>query len=110
VGQSVTKIAELANITIPEDSKLLIAEVENIGFNEPLSYEKLSPILAMYRATTFEEATEKAAKLVEFGGKGHTSCIYISPEKHNLIEYFEEKMETSRVLVNTPSSQGAIGD
>jgi len=110
VGQSVTKIAELANITIPEDSKLLIAEVENIGFIEPLSYEKLSPILAMYRATTFEEATEKAAKLVEFGGKGHTSCIYISPEKHNLIEYFEEKMETSRVLVNTPSSQGAIGD
>ncbi|BAQ64446.1 bifunctional acetaldehyde-CoA/alcohol dehydrogenase [Geminocystis sp. NIES-3709] len=110
VGQSVTKIAQLANITIPHDSKLLIAEVENIGFDEPLSYEKLSPILAMYRSNTFEEATEKASKLVEFGGKGHTSCIYISPEKQDLIEYFEERMDTSRVLVNTPSSQGAIGD
>lgn len=110
VGQPVTKIAELAGFTLNPDSKVIIAEVEKIGFDEPLSYEKLSPILAMYRANDFEEATEKASKLVEFGGKGHTSCVYISPEKHDLITYFEEQIETSRVLVNTPSSQGAIGD
>lgn len=110
VGQSVQKIAQLANITIPADTKVLIGEVEKIGYDEPFAYEKLSPILAMYRADTFEDATEKAAQLVEFGGKGHTSSIYISPDKHKEIAYFESKMETARVLVNTPSSVGAIGD
>jgi acetaldehyde dehydrogenase/alcohol dehydrogenase len=110
VGQSVQKIAQLANITIPTDTKVLIGEVEKIGYDEPFAYEKLSPILAMYRADTFEDATEKAAQLVEFGGKGHTSSIYISPDKHKEITYFESKMETARVLVNTPSSVGAIGD
>ncbi|RMD67907.1 MAG: bifunctional acetaldehyde-CoA/alcohol dehydrogenase [Cyanobacteria bacterium J149] len=110
VGQSVQKIAQLANITIPADTKVLIGEVEKIGYDEPFAYEKLSPILAMYRADTFEDGTEKAAQLVEFGGKGHTSSIYISPDKHKEIAYFESKMETARVLVNTPSSVGAIGD
>ncbi|MGI0479972.1 bifunctional acetaldehyde-CoA/alcohol dehydrogenase [Geminocystis sp. CENA526] len=110
VGQSVQKIAQLANITIPADSKVLIGEVEKIGYDEPFAYEKLSPILAMYRADNFEDGTEKAAQLVEFGGKGHTSSIYISPDKHKEIAYFESKMETARVLVNTPSSVGAIGD
>ncbi|MBF2058237.1 MAG: bifunctional acetaldehyde-CoA/alcohol dehydrogenase [Cyanobacterium sp. T60_A2020_053] len=110
VGQSVLKIAELANIIIPPETKLLIAEIEKIGFDEPLSYEKLSPILAMYRAENFEDGTNKAAQLVEFGGRGHTSVIYIAQDDHEKIEYFEERMQTSRVLVNTPSSMGAIGD
>ncbi|WP_069790285.1 bifunctional acetaldehyde-CoA/alcohol dehydrogenase [Cyanobacterium sp. IPPAS B-1200] len=110
VGQSVIQIAELANIVIPPESKVLIAEVEDIGINEPLSYEKLSPILAMYRARDLEDGTAKAAKLVEFGGRGHTSVIYIAQDDHEHIEYFEARMETSRVLVNTPASMGAIGD
>ena len=110
VGQPLSKIAQLAGLTINPDSKLLIAEVDTIGVNEPFSYEKLSPILAMYKAENFEQATEKASQLVEFGGKGHTSVIYINPENHDRINYFEERMETARVLVNTPSSVGAIGD
>lgn len=110
VGQPVTKIAQLAGFTLNPETKVLIAEIEKIGVDEPLSYEKLSPILAMYPAENLEQATAKAAQLVEFGGKGHTSVIYVSPEKHDLINYFEERMETSRVLVNTPSSVGAIGD
>ncbi len=110
VGQPVTKIAELAGFSLKPDSKVLIAEIERIGVDEPLSNEKLSPILAMYRAENFEDATDKAAQLVEFGGKGHTSVIYISPEKKDRIEYFEGRMDTARVLVNTPSSVGAIGD
>lgn len=110
VGQPVSKIAQLAGFSINPDSKVLIAEVESIGVDEPLSYEKLSPILAMYRAETFEDATDKASQLVQFGGRGHTSVIYIDQERHDRISYFEERMETARVLVNTPSSVGAIGD
>lgn len=122
VGQSTEKIAELAGIDLskashddgvtllPAPPKVLIAEVEDIGTQEPFAYEKLSPILGMYRAKNFEEAVAKAEVLVEFGGKGHTSVLYTKPDNLDHIRYFESKIETSRILINTPSSQGAIGD
>ncbi len=110
VGQSVETLANLAGITIPPGTRVLIGEVEDIGANEPFAYEKLSPILAMYRAKDFQEAVEKADALIDFGGHGHTSVLYTAPANHEHINYFESKMETARVLINTPSSQGAIGD
>ncbi|GCL35284.1 aldehyde-alcohol dehydrogenase [Sphaerospermopsis reniformis] len=110
VGQTVAKLAEMAGVEKAKESKLIIAEVEEIGTTEALSYEKLSPILAMYRAKTFSEAVDKAEKLIEFGGLGHTSVLYTAPENRDHITQFENTLHTSRVLVNTPSSQGAIGD
>jgi acetaldehyde dehydrogenase/alcohol dehydrogenase len=110
VGQPVQKIAELAGFTIPDRTRVILAEVEEIGSTEPFSYEKLSPILAMYRANNFDEAVEKAEKLVELGGRGHTAALYTSIFESDHIKQFEDKVEASRVLINTPSSQGAIGD
>ena len=125
VGQSVEKIAQIAGFQLksevsgcekdtycplPSSYKTLIAEVESIGKTEPFAYEKLSPILAMYRAETFEEAVDKAEQLVEFGGPGHTGVLYSSPADSDKIVYFENAIKTARVLINTPSSQGAIGD
>ena len=110
VGQSVAKIAELANITIPEGTKVLIGEVDRIGSEEPFSWEKLSPILALYRAASFEEVVAKAEALIIFGGRGHTSVLYTNPSNRDRIDYFESHVSTGRVLINTPSSQGAIGD
>jgi acetaldehyde dehydrogenase/alcohol dehydrogenase len=110
VGQPVEKIAALADITLPENTRVIIAEVEDIGTTEPFAYEKLSPVLAMYRAQTFEEAVDKAEKLVEFGGRGHTAALYTNPNNLEHIKRFEDTVETARVLINTPSSQGAIGD
>ncbi len=110
VGQSVQKLAALAEITIPKDTRVLIGEVENIGLDEPFSYEKLSPILAMYRAQNFQDGVEKAEKLVAFAGRGHTAVLYTSPDNRDHIKRYEDQVETARVLINTPSSQGAIGD
>jgi acetaldehyde dehydrogenase/alcohol dehydrogenase len=110
VGQPVDKIAGLADITLPENTRVIIAEVDDIGTTEPFAYEKLSPVLAMYRAQTFEEAVDKAEKLVEFGGRGHTAALYTNPNNSEHIKRFEDTVETARVLINTPSSQGAIGD
>ncbi|MBO9999657.1 MAG: bifunctional acetaldehyde-CoA/alcohol dehydrogenase [Cyanobacteria bacterium SID2] len=110
VGQPVEKIAELADVQIPVGTRVLMGEVENIGGDEPFAYEKLSPILAMYRAQHFEEAVDKAEALVEFGGRGHTAALYVNPSQSDRIKQFEDKMQTARVLINTPSSQGAIGD
>jgi acetaldehyde dehydrogenase/alcohol dehydrogenase len=119
VGQSVDNLAKLAGISLPNDTdssqapkiyKVLIGEVETVGEGEAFAYEKLSPILAMYRASNFPEAVDKAEKLVEFGGLGHTSVLYTNPANLDDIAYFENKMKTGRVLINTPSSQGAIGD
>ncbi|MBD2196893.1 MULTISPECIES: bifunctional acetaldehyde-CoA/alcohol dehydrogenase [Calothrix] len=118
VGQSVETLANLAGISLPKDDnlttqkihKVLIGEVENIGDSEPFAYEKLSPILAMYRAADFHDAVDKADKLIEFGGLGHTSVLYTNPDNLDDIAYFENRMKTGRVLINTPSSQGAIGD
>ncbi|PPS44873.1 bifunctional acetaldehyde-CoA/alcohol dehydrogenase [Chroococcidiopsis sp. TS-821] len=109
VGQSVEKIAQIADLKIPK-AKVLIGEVEDISKNEPFAYEKLSPILAMYRAESFQKAVDKAVQLIDFGGRGHTSVLYTDPANKEHIDYFESMVETARVLINTPSSQGAIGD
>ena len=110
VGQPVQKIAEEAGFSVPKDTRVIIGEVEAIATDEPFAYEKLSPILAMYRAKDFEDAVQKAEQLVQFGGRGHTAALYTSPANVEHIKRFENTVETARVLINTPSSQGAIGD
>jgi len=111
VGQSAYKIANMAGITVPEESKVLIGEVESVGIEEPFAHEKLSPVLAMYRAEDFEDAVSKAEILVEHGGFGHTSSLYTDPIKSkDRIEKFGLLMKTGRVIVNMPSALGAIGD
>ena len=111
VGQKVHKIAELAGVSAPENTKILIGEVENVDLSEEFAHEKLSPVLAMYKSSSFDDALEKAYRLIEDGGLGHTSSLYVNTvtEKEK-IEKFYSKMKTCRVLVNTPSSQGGIGD
>ncbi|MBS9438156.1 bifunctional acetaldehyde-CoA/alcohol dehydrogenase [Photorhabdus noenieputensis] len=111
VGQPATKIAEMAGINVPERTKILIGEVSLIDETEPFAHEKLSPLLAMYWGNSFEDAVEKAEKLVEMGGIGHTSCLYTDQDNQAArIKYFGDKMKTARILVNTPASQGGIGD
>nr|WP_255552877.1 bifunctional acetaldehyde-CoA/alcohol dehydrogenase [[Phormidium] sp. ETS-05] len=110
VGQSIQTLAGLAGISVPEDTRVLIGEVEDIGEAEPFSYEKLSMILAMYRGRDFHDAVQKADRLVQFGGRGHTAVLYTAPSNSQHIQEFESRMQAARVLINTPSSQGAIGD
>ena len=111
VGQKAHTIAELSGINVPENTKILIGEVESVELSEEFAHEKLSPVLAMYRATSFDEAIEKAEKLIEDGGLGHTSSLYVNTRTETeKIEKFSHRMKTSRVLINTPSSQGGIGD
>jgi acetaldehyde dehydrogenase/alcohol dehydrogenase len=110
VGQSVQKIAELCEINIPKDAKLIIAEVVSIGTLEPLSYEKLSPILAMYKGVGFSDSINKAQSLVQFGGQGHTAVLYTNEIDRKNLTIFENTINTVRLLVNTPAAQGAIGD
>ncbi|MDU5110725.1 MAG: bifunctional acetaldehyde-CoA/alcohol dehydrogenase, partial [Clostridium sp.] len=111
VGQSAYKIAEMAGINVPESAKVLIGEVESVELEEPFSHEKLSPILAMYKVKSYEEALEKAGRLIELGGMGHTSILYTDQLKsRDRILQFGEKMKTARTLINMPASQGAIGD
>ena len=111
VGQKAVRIAELAGVTVPEGTKILIGEVESVELSEEFAHEKLSPVLAMYRAKDIEDAFSKAERLIADGGYGHTSSIYLDPitQKAKLDE-FTERMKTCRILVNTPSSQGGIGD
>ncbi len=111
VGQSACKIAELSGFTAPEGSKVLVGEVESVELSEEFAHEKLSPVLAMYCADTFEDAVAKADRLIKDGGLGHTSSLYINVETgHEKIEYFRSVMKTCRIVINTPSSQGGIGD
>lgn len=111
VGQSAFKIAQLAGFTVPEYTKILIGEVDSVERDEAFSHEKLSPLLAMYKAGTFDEALEKSVRLVKLGGFGHTSVLYTDEVKsHDRIEAFGTRMKTGRTIVNMPSSQGAIGD
>jgi acetaldehyde dehydrogenase/alcohol dehydrogenase len=110
VGQSVAKIAELAEIEVPKNTKVLIGEVDEISLEEAFAHEKLSPILAMYHAQDFADATTKGQQLISLGGRGHTSVLYTAQKNHARILHFESKLTTGRVLINTPSSQGAIGD
>ena len=109
-GKSAYEIAKLAGVDVPENTKILIGEVESVDISEEFAHEKLSPVLAMYRAKTFDEALEKAAQLVADGGYGHTSSLYVHPAEKEKIQKHYEAMKTCRVLINTPSSQGGIGD
>ena len=111
VGQKAAKIAELAGVTVPAGTKILIGEVESVELSEEFAHEKLSPVLAMYRAKSFEEALDKADRLVADGGFGHTSSIYLNEMTEKAkIDVFAARMKTCRILVNTPSSHGGIGD
>jgi acetaldehyde dehydrogenase/alcohol dehydrogenase len=111
VGQAATKIAEMAGIEVPPTTKVLIGEVTDALESEPFAHEKLSTILALYRAKDFKDAVDTAAKLVALGGIGHTSVLYTNQDSQkDRIAYFGERMKTARVLINTPSSHGGIGD
>lgn len=110
VGQSAYTIANLAGITVPKETKILIGEVESVDISEEFAHEKLSPVLAMYKAATFDEAIAKAEQLVADGGYGHTSSLYVHPAQMKKIAKHAAAMKTCRVLINTPSSQGGIGD
>ncbi len=110
VGQKAYTIAKLAGVQVPEDVKILIGEVENVHIEEEFAHEKLSPVLAMYKAKTFDEAIEKAEQLVADGGYGHTSSIYVNVNEKEKLAKHAAAMKTCRILVNTPSSHGGIGD
>ena len=111
VGQSAYRIAQLAGVEVPESTKVLIGEVESVDISEEFAHEKLSPVLAMYRASSFEDALGKAERLIADGGYGHTSSIYLNEhEAKDRFAEFCERMKTCRVLLNTPSSFGGIGD
>lgn len=111
VGQKPVTIAALAGVTIPEETKVLIGEVESVDISEEFAHEKLSPVLAMYKSESFNDALEKAAQLIADGGYGHTSSVYLNAvTEQEKLDAFSAKMKTCRVLVNTPSSFGGIGD
>ena len=110
VGQTAHTIAALAGVDVPESTKILIGEVESVDISEEFAHEKLSPVLAMYKAKTFDEAIEKAERLVADGGYGHTSSLYINVNEKEKMAKHAAAMKTCRILVNTPSSQGGIGD
>lgn len=111
VGQSAVKIAELCDVTVPHGTKVLIGEVESVDISEEFAHEKLSPVLAMYRAKDIEDAFSKAERLIADGGFGHTSSIYLNVQtEQEKLHEFAERMKTCRILVNTPSSHGGIGD
>ena len=111
VGQSACTIANLAGFDAPEGSKVLVGEVESVELEEEFAHEKLSPVLAMYKAEDFEDALNKASRLVEDGGLGHTSSLYINVETgKDKIAVWSQRMKTCRQLINTPSAQGGIGD
>lgn len=110
VGQSAYTIAQLAGVKVPEETKILIGEVESVELSEEFAHEKLSPVLAMYKAKTFDGALKKAVQLVADGGYGHTAALYVHPAETEKIEKHAAAMKTCRILINTPSSHGGIGD
>ncbi len=111
VGQRAATIAGLAGVTVPEETRVLIGEVTSVDISEEFAHEKLSPVLAMYRAENFEQAVEYADQLVKDGGYGHTSSLYVDEVNHReKIEQFAARMKTCRIVINTPSSHGGIGD
>ena len=109
-GKSAYEIAKMAGVEVPESTKLLIGEVESVDISEEFAHEKLSPVLGMYRAKNFDDALEKAKRLVADGGYGHTSALYVHPSETEKIAKHADAMKTCRILINTPSSQGGIGD
>ncbi len=110
VGQPAYKIAELSGFKVPENTKILLAERPKVDWNDPFSREKLSPILSMYKAKNFEEAAEMAYELVIRGGAGHSSALYTDSRSQERIDWYAKKMPTCRVIINSPSSHGGIGD
>lgn len=110
VGQTAPKIAEIAGIKVPETTKILIGEVESVDISEEFAHEKLSPVLAMYKAKDFDDAIKKAEQLVADGGYGHTAALYIHPSQKEKMAQHAHAMKACRILVNTPSSHGGIGD
>ena len=111
VGQSAYTIAKLAGVDVSRETKILIGEVTSVDLSEEFAHEKLSPVLAMYKSDDFNDAIDKASHLIADGGYGHTSSIYINSEtEKEKLDIFEETMKTCRILINTPSSQGGIGD
>lgn len=110
VGQRAHTIAAMAGVEVPESTKILIGEVESVELSEEFAHEKLSPVLAMYKAKDFEDAVTKAERLVEDGGYGHTASLYIHPAQTDKLARHQAAMKTCRILVNTPSAQGGIGD
>lgn len=110
VGQKAAAIAKLAGVEVPEDTKILIGEVESVDISEEFAHEKLSPVLAMYKAKTFDEALDKAERLVADGGYGHTSSLYVNVNEEEKILKHAARMKTCRIVINTPSSHGGIGD
>ena len=110
VGQSAHTIAKLAGVDVPEETKILIGEVESVDISEEFAHEKLSPVLAMYKAKTFDEAIAKAEQLVADGGYGHTAAIYVHPSQTEKLAKHAAAMKTCRILVNTPAAHGGIGD
>ena len=110
VGQTANTIAQMAGVNVPEKTKILIGEVESVDISEEFAHEKLSPVLAMYRAKDFDEAIAKAERLVADGGYGHTAALYVHPAQKEKIMKHAEAMKACRILINTPSSHGGIGD
>jgi len=111
VGQPATKIAEMAGVQVPADTKILIGEGEEVCVEDEFAHEKLSPTLGMFRASSFENAVEQAVKMVELGGIGHTSGLYTNQDVNaDRIRYFGDKLKTARILVNIPTTHGGIGD
>ena len=111
VGQSAHTIAALAGVEVPESAKILIGQVDSVDIAEPFAHEKLSPVLAMYRASSFDDAMDKAQQLLEDGGIGHTASVYLDSRKvKEKLDQFSARMKACRILVNTPSAQGGIGD
>lgn len=111
VGQSAGKIAELAGVTVPQETRVLIGEVTSVALSEEFAHEKLSPVLAMYRAESFEQAIRFADQLIKDGGYGHTASLYVDAmREREKIDEFADKMKACRIVVNTPSSHGGIGD
>ena len=110
VGQSACTIAKIAGIKVPEGTKILIGEVESVDVSEEFAHEKLSPVLAMYKAKNFDDAIAKAERLVADGGYGHTSSIFVDPSETEKLAKHAHAMKTCRIIVNCPSSHGGLGD
>ncbi len=110
VGQPACKIAKMSGIKVPAQTKILVGEATDIILDEPFAHEKLSPVIALYKAKDFNDAVDKAYHLVDLGGAGHTSVLYTDERKTDRIKIFANKLHTGRILINSPSSQGGIGD
>ncbi len=111
VGQPAIKIAEMAGVTVPPTTKILIGEGEQVAYEDEFAHEKLSPTLGLFRASSFENAVDQACTMVDIGGIGHTSAIYTNQDRNkDRIKYFGDRMKTARILVNIPTSHGGIGD